>query len=203
MRKLKLQMHITIDGFIARTDGGIDWVTFTWDDQLRRRSLINLDGVDCILLPMGRKSEMQFIPYWASVAANPQDPFFSLGKKLSGTPKIVLSNSLAHSEWPGTMVINGNFIEEVMRLKKLDGGGIVAFGGAKFASSLIANRLVDELHLLVNPVAIGNGLPIFRDLEGTLAMTLVDATPFPNGIVWLHYDCNRSVSAQSNNKERS
>ncbi len=188
-------MHMTIDGFVGRTDGGIDWVTFNWDEKLRLRALANLDNVDCILIAMGRKSEMQFIPYWTSVAANPQDHFFSLGKKLTGTSKIVLSNSLARSEWPDTAVINGNFIEEAAKLKKFKGSDIIVFGGAKFASSLIASRLVDEIHLLVNPVAIGDGLPIFRKVAGRLDMTLIEATRFDCGIVWLRYDCRGSVTA--------
>ncbi|MGA7160900.1 MAG: dihydrofolate reductase family protein [Bacteroidota bacterium] len=190
MRTLKLQMHITIDGFVARTDGGMDWATVGLDEELRHRLLQNLNGIDCILMAMGRKSEMQFIPYWASVAANSKDPFYAYGKKLTDVSKVVVSNSLAHSDWPRTTVIKGDFIEETKKLKKLNGGDIIVFGGARFASSLIANRLVDEIHLLVNPVAIGNGLPIFQDVANKMEMTLAKATPFASGIVWLHYDCN-------------
>jgi len=195
MRRLKLQMHITIDGFVGRTDGGMDWVTFNYDDELRRRSLSNLDTVDCILMAMGHKSEMQFIPYWASVASNPDDPFFAYGKKLTEIPKVVLSNTLTHSEWPHTTTVNGDFIEETKRLKEFNGGDIIVFGGATLAASLIANHLIDEIHLLINPVAIGNGLPIFRGLAKKLEMTLIEITRFDCGIVWLRYDCHKFAAA--------
>ena len=187
MRKLKLQMHTTIDGFVGRPGGGMDWVTFNWDEALRQFLLTNLDSVDCILMAMGRKSEMQFIPYWASVAAKPSDPFFAYGKKLTDAPKVVLSNTLTHSEWPLTSLVNGDFVEATKRLKEGNGGDIIVFGGARLASSLIANHLVDEIHLLVNPVAIGGGLPIFRELESQQEMILAQARSFDCGIVWLHY----------------
>lgn len=194
MRILKLQMHMTVDGFVGRADGGIDWAASNLDEKLRHRMLQNLNGVDCILMAMGRKSEMKFIPYWASVAANPKDPFHAYGKKLTEVTKVVLSNNPALSEWPRTTVINGDFIEETRKLKRLNGGDIIVFGGARFASSMIANRLVDEMDLLVNPVAIGNGLPIFQDVVNKMEMTLAEATPFGCGIVWLNYNIKKPAT---------
>ncbi len=188
MRKLKLQMDMTVDGFVGRPDGKMDWVTFNRDDGLKSHSLRNLEGVDCILLILGRNTKMSFIPYYASVANNPQDPLFAYGKRLTEIPKIVFSKVHEKSEWPNTKVNNGEIVEEVNKLKKQMGKDIIVFGGAKFASTLIKNRLVDEFHLLVNPVAIGSGLSIFKDLESKLDMSLVKAKSFECGIVWLHYE---------------
>jgi dihydrofolate reductase len=187
MRKLKLQMDITVDGFVGRPNGNMDWPTFNRDDELKSYSLTNLEGIDCILMILGRNTKMSFIPYWASVANNPKDPNFAYGKRLTEIPKIVFSKAHERSEWANTKVINGEVVEEISKLKKQKGKDIIVFGGAKFASTLIKNRLVDEFHLLVNPVAIGNGLSIFKDLENKLDMSLVEAKSFECGIVWLQY----------------
>ncbi len=187
MRKLILQMMTTLDGFVAGPDGDMSWATLDWDPPLRDRALNNLERVDCILIAMGRDTKMQFIPHWASVAENPSEPFFAYGRKLTDTPKVVLSNTLTHSEWALTRVVSGDFVEETEKLKGLAGGEIIVFGGARFAASLLKARLVDELHLLVNPVAIGRGLRIFDGLDTYQGMTLMDATAHGCGIVWLHY----------------
>ncbi len=187
MRKLLLQMMTTIDGYVAGPEGDMGWATMDWDPPLRDRVLKHLEGVDCILMAMGRHSKMQFIPYWASVAENPNEPFFEYGKKLTSTPKVVLSNTLPRSEWPGTTLVSGNVVEETGKLKKLAGGDIIVFGGAMLAASLLRARLVDDIHLLVNPVAIGRGLRIFDELEAYQGMRLAGATSYRCGIVWLHY----------------
>ncbi len=188
MRKVKLQMNISIDGFVGRSNGEMDWVTFNWDGELRKYSLTNLERVDCILLILGRNPKMSFIPYWDSVADDPDNPDFAYGKKLTETPKIVFSKTLTDSEWANTKVVNGEVVEEITRLKKGEGNDMMVFGGASFASTLIKHRLIDEYHLLVNPVAIGSGLPIFKELDGKQNMTLVKSRSFDCGIVWLHYE---------------
>ena len=187
MRKLVLQMQISVDSFIAGIDGSMDWATFDFDEKLRRKHLTLLEGADCILMAMGRSSVMQFIPYWANVATKPSDPFFEYATRVTEIPKIVLSKSLTKSDWVNTEVINGDFVAETQKLKGRSGGRIVTFGGAKLASALIKNNLVDEFHLLMNPVVLGNGLPIFRELESRQALALKDAVPYSCGIVWLHY----------------
>ena len=188
MRKLKLQIHITIDGFVGRQNGEMDWVTFNWDDKLRNYSVTNLDQVDCIIMTLGHDTKMSFIPYWASVADNKTDPNFALGKRLTDIPKIVFSRTLTDSEWANTKMINGDIVEEITKLKKQKGNDIIVYGGARFASTLIKHRLVDEFHLLVNPVAIGSGLPIFNELDSKQNLTLVKSKSYDCGIVVLHYE---------------
>jgi dihydrofolate reductase len=191
MRKLKLQIDMTVDGFVGRPNGKMDWPTFNRDDELKSYSLTNLEGVDCILMILGRNTKMSFIPYWASVANNPKDPNYAYGKRLTEIPKIVFSKAHEKSEWANTKVVNAEVVAEVGKLKAQQGKDIVVFGGAKFASTLINNRLVDEYHLLVNPVAIGDGLSMFKDLKNKLDMSLVKAKSFECGIVWLQYELKK------------
>jgi dihydrofolate reductase len=143
-------------------------------------------------MTLGHNSKMSFIPYWAAVADNKTDPNFALGKRLTDIPKIVFSRTLTDSEWANTKIINGDIVEEITKLKKQKGNDIIVYGGARFASMLIKNRLVDEFHLLVNPVAISSGLPIFKELDSKQDLTLVKARQFDCGIVVLHYEPKRN-----------
>ncbi|MCA9980131.1 MAG: dihydrofolate reductase family protein [Anaerolineales bacterium] len=185
MRKLKLQVQMTVDGFMAGPNGEMDWVNSNWDDNLNRYVGDLTASVDLIVL--GRGLAEGFIPYWASVAADAENPEQSSGKLFTNTPKIVFTKTLEASEWQNTALAKGSLVDEIMRLKAQDGQDIIAYGGVTFVSALVKNRLVDELNLFVNPVAIGSGMPIFADLETKLALQLVESKGFECGIVLLKY----------------
>lgn len=190
MRKLKLQVQMTIDGFIGGPKGEMDWMTYNWDEELKAYVGALTTPVDTIVL--GRKLAEGFIPYWASVAADGANPEQSAGKKFTETHKVVFSKTLdgaapaAHG-WNNTVVTNEDVATQINTLKSAPGGDIIAYGGATFVSALIKEDLIDEYHLLINPGAIGSGLPIFNTLPGIRAFQLVKAAPFPCGIVVLHY----------------
>jgi dihydrofolate reductase len=92
MRKLKLQIQITIDGYIAGPAGEMDWMTFDWDQKLMSYVTGLTEPIDCIVL--GRKLAQGFISHWASVAANAADPEFTAGKKFTETHKVVFTKTL-------------------------------------------------------------------------------------------------------------
>ena len=157
MRKLKLQVQMSVDGFIAGSNGEMDWMTFDWDDDLKKEIDEITGQVDCIVL--GRKLAQGFIPHWAAVAANPADPEFTAGKKFTDTHKVVFTKTLDKSEWENTTLAKGDLTEEIAKLKSQPGNDIIAYGGSTFVSSLIKSDLIDELHLFVNP------LPSERDWQ--------------------------------------
>jgi dihydrofolate reductase len=185
MRKLKLQMQLTLDGFVAGPNGEMDWMVWNWDDELKKYVTEITDPVDCIVL--GRKLAQGFIPHWATIAANPDNPEFTAGKKFTHTHKVVFTKTLDKSEWDNTVLAKGDLIDEITKLKRQDGKDIIAYGGAGFASSLIKQGLIDEYHLFINPVAIGKGMAIFSNLEKKLTLQLVKARSFDSGIVVLCY----------------
>lgn len=186
MRKLKLQVQITIDGFIAGKNGEMDFMVWDWDDALKKYVGNLTEPVDCIVL--GRKLAEGFIPYWAGVAANPSDPDQVAGKKFTDTHKVVFTKTLDRSTWDNTVLAKGELADEIMKLKQQPGKDIIAYGGAAFVSSLIKQGLIDEYHLFINPSAIGEGLAIFRDLDKKLNLELVKSMAFDCGIVVLHYE---------------
>jgi dihydrofolate reductase len=182
MRKLKLQVQITIDGFIAGPNGEMDWLTFNWDDALKSYVSALTEPVDCIIL--GRKLAQGFIPHWV---ANPQ---LEGALKINETQKVVFTKTIDESNWANTILAKGDLNVEINKLKEQDGQDIIVYGGGSFVSALLKQGLIDELHLFINPVAIGDGMPIFKELGSTQIFNLLQATPFSCGIVVLQYERN-------------
>lgn len=183
MRKLKLQVQMSVDGFIAGANGEMDWTVWNWDDKLKKYVGDITEPVDCIVL--GRKLAQGFIPYWAS---NPQQEG---ADTFNSAAKVVFTKTLDQSEWDNTVLAKGDLADEITKLKRQEGKDIIAYGGATFVSALIKEGLIDELHLFINPTAIGNGMPIFKELASKQNLTLVKATAFECGIVVLHYEPKR------------
>jgi dihydrofolate reductase len=104
---------------------------------------------------------------------------------MNTTPRVVISRSLTESPWEN-VVIAGDLVGTVNQLKSQAGGDIIAYGGSTLVTSLIAEGLLDELHLFVNPTAIGAGLPVFPKTYSQLR--LVAAGAFECGVTVLHYE---------------
>ena len=183
MRKLKLQVQMTVDGFIAGPNGEMEWTAVDWDKELKKYVGRITEPVDCIIL--GRKLAQGFIPHWAS---HPEEEG---ADKFNSTKKVVFTKTLEKSEWDNTVLAKGDLVDEIAKLKKQDGKDIIAYGGATFVSALIKHGLIDEFHLFINPTAIGNGMTIFKELDRKQNLTLVKSTSFDCGIVVLNYEPKR------------
>lgn len=185
MRKLKLQVQTTVDGFMAGPDGAMDWMTMPWTDDMNTYADALAESVDCIVL--GRKLAEGFIPAWASRPEGEDEQTIDWMNK---TPKVVISNSLTESPWDNVEVAGGDLAEIVNRLKAQEGGDLIVYGGGTLVSSLIAEGLIDELYLFVNPTAIGAGMPVFA--EGAYQrLSLVEARGFDCGITVLRLEPKR------------
>lgn len=183
MRKVKLQMQMTINGYVGGLDGKNDWMTWNPDNEFIEFLKSLLDTSDTLLL--GRKlATGGFIEYWEKEAVqNPSHPF---AKKIVDIPKIVFTKTLDKSTWNNTTLAKGNLKEEIASLKKqsrsLSGGkDILVFGGADFVSSLIKEELIDEYHLIINPTAMGSGMTIFNSLDGIQKFTPIQSKLYPGG----------------------
>jgi dihydrofolate reductase len=132
-----------------------------------------------------------FIPYWTEVMNKPDDPSNAFAKKMVEIPKVVFTKTLYKSEWANTDIATGDLKDEITKLKNLDGGDIIVYGGASFDSSLIKEKLIDEFYLFVNPVVIGNGKTIFKNLEIQKPM-LIESKVFDCGLVLLHCEVNKN-----------
>jgi dihydrofolate reductase len=188
MRKLKLQMKITVDGYVAGPNGELDWRTWNWDDQLKAFAYPLRDVCDTILL--GRKQAEGFIPHFEETVSNLQekngrkelDEQFAYANQMVNIPKIVFSKTKKTFAGKNVSVENGDLVTAIKHLKSKEGKDMIVYGGVEFVSSLIKEGLIDEFNFFVNPVLINKGLRIFDSLEHRQKLSLISATAYACGI---------------------
>ena len=193
MRKLIVALQISVDGFIEGPNGELDWAMAddeeTWQDVFEM-----LESVDTCIL--GRVMYPDYEQYWLAVLANPAGNLPLSGKSATKneiayarwaneTPHIVLSRTLGKVVWETTRIVRD--LEEVRKIKQQSGKNIYAVGGATLVSSLMNGGLVDELRLVVNPIVLGGGKALFKDVKERQALKLVRAKPMKSGKVSLTY----------------
>ena len=172
MASLVLKMSISLDGYIAPADGSSGW-------EATGRSP---DGAEWVsdTLSNARAHLVGAATYtrWADFWPRQSGP---IAAAMNEIPKVVFSKTLEHADWAESRIMAGDLGEDVARLKAEDGAYLLAHGGAAFAQALSRARLIDEYRLVIEPAALGDGLPMFRDLGGRLALELVDARTYSTG----------------------
>ena len=191
MRKLILQMQMSVDGFVG-ANGDADWQVWgwgddnRWDEELKRDFNAHFQSIDTILLSR-KMAEEGYLSHWGNAAKRyPQDPFYAFAQRIVDAPKVVPTERLEKSRWERTVVRSGDLPREVGMLKAEEGGNVGVFGGAGFASALIAAGLVDELQLYINPAALGDGTRIF-DQAGFRKLRLLGSKAYECGILVSRY----------------
>lgn len=174
---------MSIDGYVAGPNGELDWMTWNPDDKLLEFFNSLIDSSDTILL--GRKMTDGFVSHWENTVSNNPDNLFA--KKMVDTPKVVFTKTLDKSTWHNTALAKGNLAEEIADLKKQTGKDMIVYGGANFVSSLIKEKLIDEYHFIVNPAAIGDGMTIFKSLDGTQKFSATESKLYSGGKTVLSY----------------
>lgn len=170
MRRVVLQMGVTLDGYVAGTGGG--WGLPPEHPDVRTWKVASLDKVGTHI--MGRVTYEQMASHWPSATGE-------YAESMNTLPKVVFSRTLSRADWAGTRVASGDLAEEIAALKNKPGGEIMAHGGAAFVQALSRHGLIDEYRLVILPVALGGGLPLFKDLPKPLRLQLASAQTFPDG----------------------
>ena len=178
MRKLILLMSVSMDGFVAHSDGTIDWLTpDEGPDHGGQRHRITLEALHEIgLIVIGGGVAPEMSRGWSS-SDNP------MARLINALPKLVFSQSLERVDWDNATISRRPLAEHIPELKAEDGGDIVVFGGARIANSLIRERLVDEYRLTVQPVMLGDGLPLMHGLPEPQRLELISSTAYADGAV--------------------
>jgi dihydrofolate reductase len=184
MRKLKVQVQMTLDGFVAGPNGELDWMWIGKRDEAILQRVIELaDTCDTILL--GRKMTREFIDHWENVLDNqPASVEQPLAQKMVSMHKIVFSRSETTIKGRNVELENGELVTAIQALKKKPGRDIMVYGGATFVSALISENLVDEYYIFRRPVAIGSGLSIFREQK---VLELDNSITYKNGTMLSRY----------------
>jgi dihydrofolate reductase len=189
MRKLVLQMGVSVDGYVAggpQDAGDEESVESGEHPEVTARKLELMRGVG--LHMMGRVTYEEMAAYWPTSS-------HVYAAVMNDIPKVVFSKTLTSADWPVTRIASGDLTEEVDRLKAEPGGDIIAYGGASFAQALSRHGVVDEYRLFVNPTALGSGQPMFKDLAAPLHLELVESTSFPDGTIITTYQPARKALA--------
>lgn len=181
MRKLSLQQHISLDGYILEegTEFFQWWEALPNDDKMEDYFVAALRRAGTHI--MGRVTYLGMAEYWPA-SSEPVAPV------MNHIPKVVFSKTLQTADWPESRIARGDTAEEIARLKGEPGGEIVAHGGVRFVQSLARLGVVDEYRLYVYPIAIGSGSSPFADVEHLQPLRLVSSTAFPSGAVELVYE---------------
>ncbi|HET9135677.1 MAG TPA: dihydrofolate reductase family protein [Candidatus Kapabacteria bacterium] len=183
MKKLKLQVQTSIDGFVGGPNGELDWMTWNWSEDIKKYVNDLHTTIDTILL--GRKMTDGFVTHWENVPES--DESYAFSRVMVDTPKVVFSKTLTESKWNNTTLASGDITEEVNNLKNKSGKDLIVYGGAGFNSSLVKANLIDEYYLFINPTALGNGISIFGTIEDKRRLDLTESKAFDCGIVLLKY----------------
>ncbi|MBI5370850.1 MAG: dihydrofolate reductase [Sphingobacteriales bacterium] len=182
MRKLKLQVQLSVDGFVAGANGELDW-TVTADEKYWQFINEVADSSDTLLL--GRKMAADFVYHFE--AFKPGSPRFAFARKMVNIPKVIFTKTLDKPIGENTTLAKGNLADEIATLKNKNGKDILVYGGAGFVSSLVAGGHIDEFLFFVNPVMINKGMRIFDLLDKRQKLSLISATPYECGVTVLHY----------------
>lgn len=194
MTRLILETQISIDGYIADEHGGTDWMIWNWGpdwnwDKNLQAYHTNLNKSAANILISAQMACEGFMAHWQQVAQDPADARYDFASHIIRANKFVVSHMLTKEDkipggWINTNILNGNPEEKVVKLKNRNEGHIIVYGGATLVSSLIAADLIDDYHFIINPVALGNGLSIFKQLK---RLKLVAATAFQCGVIVSQY----------------
>lgn len=187
MRKILTTTWVSLDGFIAGPDNEMDWVGRYYDETMGIYESDLVSGGDTLLL--GRTTYDSFAGAWPSVPDRPgvSDPEKAYAQQLNAMRKVVVSSSLTDPSWEHTDVLSDVRREEIERLKREPGSDIIVYGSASLVRQLTDLGLIDEYHLLVHPVVLGGGKPLFAGVSGSTDLVLDSVTPHPSGVVKLVY----------------
>ncbi len=180
---------MTLDGYFAGPNGEIDWHHV--DEEFNDFAIAQLNSAAGLIF--GRVTYQLMASYWPTDSALRDDP--QVAAKMNALPKIVFSKTLDRADWNNTLLVKATVASEIAKLKQAAGKDWFVFGSANLASALTGQGLIDEYRIMVNPVVLGSGEPLFPDLIKKLELRLTDSKSFRNGNVLLYY---RPVRAGAN-----
>lgn len=178
-------MHVSLDGLVSRPNGGIDWVKL--DDKMF--DLAHLRSQESDVAIYARKTFELMESYWPTAASKPNPTKHDLEHSAwySQVKKYVVSNSWKGRTLANASLISDNLIETVAQLKQGDGKNIILFGSPSLGQQLTEAELIDDYWLFINPVIIGEGAPLFRDIKHQVNLKLEETFTFGGGAIGLHY----------------
>ncbi len=184
MRKLVLFMHTSLDGFVTGPKGEMDWIHV--DEELFDYAGNRTNESDLALY--GRKTFEMMEGYWPTAAQQPNASRHDHEHSAwyNKVQKVVLSKTMNGATLKNTKIISGNLTKEINQLKNAIGSEIIIFGSPGAAHSLMAENLIDEFWVFVNPIVVGQGIPLFKN-PPAMKLKLITCKAMNSGVVCMHY----------------
>lgn len=192
MRKIIATEFYTLDGLMSDPKDEMDWVLNDFSEDLGKYEDDIYDNADTLLL--GRVTFKIFEGYWPQVLENPSAPEgdVKMANKINNIMKIVFSKTLQKVEWKNSRLIHEINPEEIMEMKKQNGKDMLIVGSAEITQQFTNLGLIDELHLLIHPVVLSKGKPLFKNLNDKHNLKLLETKTFKNGVVGLFYQIDKN-----------
>ena len=173
---------VTLEGYFEGPGKDISWHNV--DAEFNDYAIEMLNSADTLLF--GRVTYERMANFWPTPGAIRTDPV--VAGKMNSLPKVVFSRTLKKTGWNNTRLVSANIEEEVQKMKGQPGKDIVLLGSGSIMSQFAQRGLIDEYRLMVNPIILGSGTPLFKDIKDRLELKLTRAKPFRNGNVLLYYE---------------
>jgi dihydrofolate reductase len=194
-RRVVASTFVTLDGYMVGPDEDISWVIEGFDPEMQADIAEDMSGSDVFLL--GRVTYEIFVAYWPTAvpyeagdeldpAAGKEDP--RIIRALNDSEKLVFSRTLAGSDWSNTRIVGEGLEDEVRELKRQPGRAVNIQGSASIVQALARADLIDEYHLYVHPVLLGDGKPLFAGGPDRQDLELTGVKSYANGVVALNYE---------------
>lgn len=180
MRKIIVSNLMSLDGFFEGPNKELDW--FVVDEEFFEYARELLNSVDTILF--GRVTYQMMASYWPNATDNDA----VITHKMNHLTKIVFSKTLRRVDWNNSKLAKEDIVTEVMRMKEEEGNDMVIFGSGTIVSQLTESGLIDEYRIILNPLLLGKGNPLFKGIHSKINLKLVRVKTFDSGVVILYYE---------------
>jgi dihydrofolate reductase len=181
MRKIGVFNFVTINGFYKGLHEEINWHKHGEEEAEFSAESMSVGGT----LLFGRVTFEMMASFWPTPMAMEQFPIVAEG--MTKAEKIVFSTTLKKSDWDNTKIVKDNMIEELKKMKQMPGKDMTVLGSGSIVTQLADHGLIDEYQIMIDPVAIGEGIPLFKGLQCKLELTLTKTKVFKSGVVLLCY----------------
>ncbi len=188
MRKVIVSMWVTLDGFIAGPNNEMDWIGAVYDDAMGKYEDDVVSAADMLLL--GRLTYESFAGSWPKVPDNPSvsEGEKAYARKLNAMRKIVFSRTLDKAEWNNSTLVREIVPQEIAKMKQAPGKDMVIYGSASIVQAFTNLGLIDEYQILVHPVILGSGKPLFKNITKPVNLKLLRAEHRKSGVAVLYYE---------------
>jgi dihydrofolate reductase len=178
-------MHITLDGYVAGPNGEMNWIKV--DEEIFDHVGKRIDETDTAMY--GRVTYEMMEGYWPTAGDEPNASKHVIehSRWYKKAHKVVLSKTMKGADLTNTQIISDNLSDRINEIKQQEGKEILLFGSPTATHSLIQFNLIDGYWLFVNPIVLGQGIPLFVDIKDKIKLKLLTTRQFTSGVIELSY----------------